>query len=403
MNSRKSNSMLPRGFFFAATHCGIRKKRMDLGIIVADGPAAAAGVFTKNRVKAAPVLLSERHLAASKGRARAVVVNSGNANCATGPAGLAASRTTAAALARELGCAPREILVCSTGVIGVPLDAGRITGALPGLTQSRAGKAEAFDEFSQAILTTDTRVKQAHATCRIAGKTVRLLGCTKGAGMIHPQMATMLAFIVTDVATGPGVLRRVLRRVVNRTFNAITVDGDTSTNDTVLLLASGAAGGTPLWPGSGDEQRFTQALEKVCRELAVQIVADGEGAGHLVKVEVRGAPSDGAARRVAETIATSPLVKTALAGADPNWGRILAAAGRAGVAFNPARARVWLADKLVCRRGAPVPFDETDLHRRMLEREIGLTIDLGSGRGRARMWTCDLTAEYVRINASYRT
>lgn len=403
MSSRKSNSVLPGGFTFAATHCGIRKKRSDLGIIVADGAVAAAGVFTKNRVKAAPVVLSQRHLDVSKGRARAVVVNSGNANCATGPGGTAAARATAVALARELGCSPREILVCSTGVIGVPLAADRIVGALPMLTRSREAKTRAFDDFAQAILTTDTRVKQAHASCRIAGKTVRVLGCAKGAGMIHPQMATMLAFIVTDASTGPGVLGRVLRRVVERTFNAITVDGDTSTNDTVLLLASGASGGTPLWPGSGDEQRFTQALEKVCKDLALQIIADGEGAGHLVRVEVRGAPSDAGARRVAETIATSPLVKTALAGADPNWGRILAAAGRSGVIFNPARTRVWLADRLLCRRGEPVPFDEADLHRRLQEREIKLAIDLGSGRGKARMWTCDLTAEYVRINASYRT
>jgi glutamate N-acetyltransferase/amino-acid N-acetyltransferase len=403
MTGQKSNSILPQGFSFGATHCGIRKKRADLGVIVADGTVSAAGIFTTNRVKAAPVLLTRRHLGASKGRARAVVVNSGNANCVTGPAGLAASRRTATALARELGCPPKEILVCSTGVIGVPLNAERIVGALPVLTAGRTARREAFDRFAEAILTTDTRSKQSYASCRIGGKTVRLAGCAKGAGMIHPQMATMLAFLVTDAAASPSLLGGMLRQVADRTFNAITVDGDTSTNDTVLLLASGASGAPMLRPGSDGERRFAETLEKVCRKLALDIVADGEGARHVVEVEVRGAPSDRAARRVAETIATSPLVKTALAGADPNWGRILAAAGRAGVPFDPARARVWVVGRLVCRGGVPTPFDEAELHGRMLEREIGLAIDLGAGDGRARMWTCDFTAEYVRINASYRT
>jgi glutamate N-acetyltransferase/amino-acid N-acetyltransferase len=403
MKRKNSNSLLPLGFSFAATRCGIRKSRADLGVLVAEKAVSAAAVFTTNRVKAAPVLVSREHLAASKGRVRAVVVNSGNANCATGAAGLAASRTTAAALASELGCSPKEIQVCSTGVIGVPLAVQKITNALPALVPSRAAKPEAFDEFAQAILTTDTRPKQAWAACRIGGKTVRVAGCAKGAGMIHPQMATMLAYIVTDVAASPAVLRRLLRQVVDRTFNAITVDGDTSTNDMVLLLASGASGAAPLETASDDENRFVQALEKVCRALALEIVADGEGAGHVVEIEVRGAPNDRAARRVAETIATSPLVKTALAGADPNWGRVLAAAGRSGVDFNPAKSRLWLAGRLVCRGGTPVPFDEADVHRLMEQRQFAVAIDLGAGPGRARMWTCDFTAEYVRINASYRT
>jgi glutamate N-acetyltransferase/amino-acid N-acetyltransferase len=393
---------LPRGFSLAATHCGIRRKRLDLGVIVADAPAHAAAMFTRNRVKAAPVLVSREHLAASKGRVRAVVVNSGNANCATGPAGTHAARHTAAALAQELRCPAGEVLVCSTGVIGVPLPVERIHRALPALVAGRQAEGEAFDQFARAILTTDTRSKQAQAICRIGDRTVRLVGCAKGAGMIHPNMATMLAFVLTDVAASPVLLRRALRQAVDRTFNAISVDGDTSTNDTVMLLASGASG-APLRAGSAGEKRFSQALEKVCRRLALAIVADGEGAGRVVEVDVRGAPSDRAARRVAETIATSPLVKTALTGADPNWGRILAAAGRAGVWFDPARARVWLAGRLVCRKGAAVPFDETGVHRRMLDPEVSLAIDLGEGRGRARMWTCDLTAEYVRINASYRS
>jgi glutamate N-acetyltransferase/amino-acid N-acetyltransferase len=306
-------------------------------------------------------------------------------------------------MARELGCAEREILVCSTGVIGVPLDAGRITGALPGLIAERAGAAEAFEAFSGAIMTTDTRAKRSFAGCRLGGKTVRIAGCAKGAGMIHPQMATMLAFLTTDAAVSPALLSRLLRRVAERTFNAISVDGDTSTNDTVLLLASGDSGAPPLRAGAAETEKFERALERVCADLALQIVADGEGATHVVEIEVRGAPSDRAARRVAGTIATSPLVKTALAGADPNWGRILAAAGRAGVPFDADRVRVWMAGQLVCRRGTPVPFDEADLHRRLLKPKFSLAIDLGGGRGAARMWTCDITAEYVRINASYRT
>jgi glutamate N-acetyltransferase/amino-acid N-acetyltransferase len=407
MSSKNAEHELPGGFSFAAASCGIRGKgpsdRLDLGILVADKPAAAAAVFTTNQVKAAPVLVSREHIAASKGRARGVVVNSGNANCATGKRGLADARNTTAALARELGCRAQEILVCSTGVIGVPLPAGKIIGALPDVVAQRAPSAASFDAFARSIMTTDTRPKQAWAEWRVGRKTVHLAGCTKGSGMIHPNMATMLTFLVTDAAASPAVLRRALRRAADRTFNAVTVDGDTSTNDTVFLLASGASGAAPIRPGSAGEKSFAKALEELCRDLAVQLAADGEGAGHLVEIEVRGAPSDRAAHRVAETIATSSLVKTAITGADPNWGRVLAAAGRAGVAFNPSRTKVWLAGQLVLRNGEPLPFDETDLHRRMLEPRVSVAIDLGAGMGRWRMWTCDLTAEYIRINASYRT
>lgn len=407
MSSNKSAPKLPAGFSFAAGSCGIRTKgpkdRLDAGIIVADRPASAAGVFTKNQVKAAPVLVSSKHLAASKGRVRAVVVNSGNANCATGTGGMAAARSMAGALARELGCPAEEVLVCSTGVIGVPLPVERIVGAMPELVRNSSTKAESFDQFAHAIMTTDTRTKQAWGTCRVGGKTVRLAGCTKGAGMIHPNMATMLAFIVTDAAARPAVLSRALRHAVDRTFNAMSVDGDTSTNDTVFLLASGASNAAPIAPASADEKSFTKALETLCRDLALQIAADGEGATRLVQIDVSGAPSEQGAHRVAETIATSPLVKTALAGADPNWGRVLVAAGRAGVKFDPSRTRVWLAGRLVMRNGQPVKFDESDVHRRMLESKVNVAIDLGAGRARWRMWTCDLTAEYIRINTSYRT
>ncbi len=397
-------SVLPRGFRFSAVACGLkRKKRLDLALITADSPATAAGVFTTNLVKAAPVVLSRAHLDSSARDVRAIVVNSGNANCATGPAGMAASRATAAAVARALGCRAEQVLVCSTGVIGVPLRVERILGALPELLRARRASAGAFAAFTRAIMTTDTRPKWAAATCRIGGKTVRLLGCAKGAGMIHPQMATMLAFVVTDAATSPRVLECALREVVGRTFNAITIDGDTSTNDTLLLLASGASGGRPIAAAGRGYYQFVAALERVCRALALAIVADGEGASRVVEIEVCGAPSDHAAEQVARTIAASPLVKTALAGADPNWGRVLAAAGRAGVAFDPQRTEVHLAGLLVCRRGRAYPFSERVAHRRLLRDYVPIVVDLKRGQGRGRIWTCDFTAEYVNINASYHT
>ena len=399
-----SRSVLPRGFRFSAAACGLkRKKRLDLALITTDSPATAAGVFTTNLVKAAPVLLSRAHLDSSARDICAIVVNSGNANCATGPAGIAASRATAAAVARSLGCRVEQVLVCSTGVIGVPLRVEHILGAVPELLRARRASAGAFAALTRAIMTTDTRPKWAAATCRIGGKTVRLLGCAKGAGMIHPQMATMLAFVVTDAATPPRVLEHALREVVGRTFNAITIDGDTSTNDTLLLLASGASGGRPIAAAGRGYHQFVAALERVCRALALAIVADGEGASRVVEIEVCGAPSDHAAEQVARTIAASPLVKTALAGADPNWGRVLAAAGRAGVAFDPQHTEVHLAGLLVCRRGRAYPFSERVAHRRLLRDYVPIVVDLKRGQGRGRIWTCDFTAEYVNINASYRT
>jgi len=431
-----------------------KKGGLDLALIASDTPATAAAVFTTNRMQAAPVQLSRAHLHRSRGRMRAFIVNSGNANCSTGGAGMAASRATAAGVARGLGCRREEVLVCSTGVIGVPLRVERILRALPQLTPTLAANEKAYTAVTRAIITTDTRPKWAAARCRISGKTVRLLGCAKGAGMIAPNMATMLAFLVTDAHIAPGVLQHALREVVGRTFNRITVDGDTSTNDTVAILAN-AASGTPrirsfvgqgfspdkskvtrkgaLAPEARDFRNFISALESVCRKLALAIVADGEGAERVVEIEVRGAPSERAADQVARTIANSPLVKTALAGADPNWGRILAAAGRAGVPFDPDRAEVRLAGIKVYSRGRALPFDERAAHKKLLAPYVSIVVDLGShfgGRGkkengkrgsrhsplatrhsargvrragRARIWTCDFTAQYVDINASYRT
>jgi glutamate N-acetyltransferase/amino-acid N-acetyltransferase len=407
MTRRLVSSQLPRGFSFAAAACGLKRCGLDLTLLASERPAAAAAVFTTNRVQAAPVRLSREHVRQAAARMRAIVVNSGNANCSTGPAGLAAARATAAVVARELGCRAAEILVGSTGVIGVPMRAGRILRALPALVGSRTGTASAFASVTRAIMTTDTRPKWAAARVRIGGKPARLLGCAKGAGMIHPQMATMLAFILTDAAVAPALLQRALREAVRGTFNSITVDGDTSTNDTVAVLANGSSGAPAIRAVGADYESFTRALESVCRHLALAIVADGEGARRVVEIEVGGALNDRAAQSVARAIATSPLVKTALAGADPNWGRILAAAGRAplpkNAAFNPDRARIWLAGTLVCRRGCAAPFRERTLHRKLLARYVPVVVSLGAGRGRARIWTCDFTGDYVKINASYRS
>jgi glutamate N-acetyltransferase/amino-acid N-acetyltransferase len=395
---------LPKGYRFAAVGCGLRKKnRLDLALVSTEKPAAAAAVFTNNLVKAAPVLLCQEHLRRAAGEMRALIVNSGNANCANGPAGLAASRATANGVARELGCRPPQVLVCSTGVIGVPLAVQRILAAVPRLAHHRADVPAAFSAVTRAIMTTDTRPKWASAACRIGSKTVRLLGCAKGAGMIHPQMATTLAFVFTDAAASPRVLRRALGQVVDRTFNVITVDGDTSTNDTLLLLANGASGAPRLAAAGKDYARFVAALERVCGALALEVVSDGEGAQRVIEIEVRGASSDRAADRVARTIAHSPLVKTALAGADPNWGRILAAAGRAGVVFDPGRVEVRMAGIVVCRRGCAYPFSERAAHQRLLERYVPIVVGLKQGPGRARVWTCDFTTDYVHINANYRT
>jgi glutamate N-acetyltransferase / amino-acid N-acetyltransferase len=403
MKTRLSHADIPRGFTFAATACGLKKSSLDLGLLTSDTAATAAAVFTTNRVQAAPVRLSREHLQKSKHKIRGVIVNSGNANCCTGPQGVAASRKTAMDLARSLRCRPDEILVCSTGVIGVSLRVEKILRAIPQLAESRSSNPAAFEQFTHAIMTTDTRAKWAAARCNIGGKQVRILGCAKGSGMIEPNMATMLGFLATDATIAPALLSKGLRTVVSRTFNAITVDGDTSTNDTVTLLANGESGARKISSENGDYRNFCAAQEVVCKSLALAIVADGEGAERVIEIDVRGATSDRAADKIARTIANSPLVKTAFAGADPNWGRILAAAGRSGVSFEPNSVDIHVAGMCVCRRGREHAFDERVAHRKMLAKCVPVVVNLHAGRGAARVWTCDFTAEYVRINASYRT
>jgi glutamate N-acetyltransferase / amino-acid N-acetyltransferase len=403
MKSHPSRADIPRGFVFAATACGLKKAGLDLALLSSDTAAAAAAVFTTNRVQAAPVRLSREFLKKSGHKIRGVIVNSGNANCCTGAQGTAASRKTAAKVSRTLGCRPEEILVCSTGVIGVPLRVEKILNAIPQLARNLNPPVRAFERFTRAIMTTDTRPKWAAAKCSIRGKQVRILGCAKGSGMIEPNMATMLGFLATDAAISPVLLSKALRTVVARTFNAITVDGDTSTNDTVTLFANGASDARKITSKSGHYRKFYAALERVCRSLALAIVADGEGAQRVIEIEVREAASDYAADKIARTIANSPLVKTAFAGADPNWGRILAAAGRSGISFEPGRVDIHIAGIRVCRRGREHIFDELVAHRKMLAKYVRVILNLRAGNCSARVWTCDFTGEYVRINASYRT
>ena len=404
MTQAPTEAALPKGFRFAATACGLKKTgALDLAILSSDAPASAAAVFTQNLVVAAPVILSKKHLAASKGRMRAVVVNAGNANCATGAQGDSASQRTVDEAARRLGLPPHELFVCSTGVIGVQLPVEKILRALPMLARNRRPSARSFAELSLAICTTDTRPKTASSSFRMSGKRIHLIGCAKGAGMIHPNMATTLAFVATDANISPSLLQRTLRDVTGRTFNAVSVDGDTSTNDTLLVLANGGAGAPAIANGSKAHRQFTAALEEVCGSLAQQIVADGEGAQRVIEIEVRGAKSESAAKKIAETIATSPLVKTAFAGGDPNWGRIFAAAGRSGVKFDPSLVEITMAGIKVLKRGQPLDFNERAASNKLLADHVPIVVHLHAGPAVARYWTCDFTAEYVRINASYRT
>ncbi len=391
------------GFSGAAVAAGIKKidGALDLALIFSEAEeTTAAGVFTSNRVAAAPVTLSRQNLKSSRGRARAVVVNSGNANACTGAAGRKTAVATARAAAKLLGVRPDLVLIASTGVIGVPLKVERITNQLPAL-KARLSSENASD-VSRAIMTTDTFPKTCALRTTIAGKTVNLAGVAKGAGMIHPRMATMLSFVATDAGVAPAQLARFLRAAVEVSFNRISVDGDTSTNDTVLLLSSGASGARVAW-GTKEGAHFLAGLTELCQSLAKMVARDGEGAHKLVTVEVSGARTESDAERIARAIANSPLVKTAIAGADPNWGRILCAAGYSGAKFDPARVDIRVNDLYLCRRGLDARFDEAAAKRELERKELTLRVDLHQGKSEVRMWTCDLTHDYITINASYRT
>ena len=389
----------PRGFRFAAVEAAVKAPgRLDMGLIVCDSEAATAGVFTRNRVVAAPVVLCRRRLPAAA--ARAVLVNSGNANACTGEAGLDAAVQLTDAAAAALGVAPAAVLPCSTGVIGLPLPVERMVAAVPALVEALGEDPE---PFARAIMTTDAFLKVVSRPVVREGADYRVLGVAKGAGMIRPDMATMLGFVLTDAPVGSELLQKVLTEAAERTFNRITVDGDTSTNDTVLALASGQAGGVPLEQDPEASAGFLAAVEAVCRELARMIVRDGEGAGKVVDVWVRGAASEQAATRIARTIAESPLVKTAIHGEDPNWGRIAAALGRSG-AYEGGPFAISVGGVDIVNDGLGLGAQaEAAAHRAMQLAEFEIEVRLGEGVGEACVTTCDLSAEYVRINADYRS
>ena len=390
----------PAGFRAAGLHCGIKASgRKDLALLVSDTPATAAAVFTTNMAQAAPVLVSQEHLAASGGRARAVVTNSGCANACTGPQGLADAREMTVLTAQGLGCDPRDVLVASTGVIGVNLKMPAVRAGIPAAIDalSSDGGAAAAD----AIMTTDPFPKSAAVEIALPGGRVRVGGMTKGSGMIEPRMATMLGYLTTDAAIDAGRLRRVLVAACRYTFNAITVDGEPSTNDCVFALANGASGVTI---DDANEQALFEAFRAVARELALGIVRGGEGATKLVAITASGAASDADAWTAARAIANSLLVKTAIHGADPNWGRLIAAAGRSGAHFVLAGARVRIGDLIMFEDGRPFDERAPQAAAYLGGTDLDIEVDLGAGGDhRATVWTCDLSKMYVQINAEYRT
>jgi glutamate N-acetyltransferase/amino-acid N-acetyltransferase len=397
---------LPLGFTWGAVKAGIKASgNLDLAVAVAAKGANAAVMYTRNQVVAAPVTVGRRHLQATGGRVAALLVNAGNANCATGQAGIDACVQTCSAAAETFQCIFDEVIPSSTGIIGVPFPKEKVIAALPAANAALGSTQADADLFAHAIMTTDTRPKIARAVIDVDGARIKLFGVAKGAGMIHPQLgpphATMLVYIFTDIEAESSELQALLAPAVESSFNCISIDGDTSTNDTVLLLASGASG---VKLNERVHDAFSNALSLVCSSLAHQIVDDGEGVGHVVTLHITGARTEAEAKQVAKSIAHSPLCKTAWSSADPNWGRLLAAAGYSGVAFDPGLITITIGALPVFELGMRSPqFDEAAAHTAMLEREYMIALNLGSGSAECRFLTCDLTEEYVRINADYST
>jgi glutamate N-acetyltransferase/amino-acid N-acetyltransferase len=395
----RPEAALVRGFRFAGVSAGLKTETgaKDLGLIVVDRPAAAAGAFTSNKVKAAAVIVAQECI--RRARVKAVVANSGNANCFTGKPGMKLARQSCAAVAREISCSPQLVAPCSTGIIGHLYD----------LTKYRAGVRAAaaelgpdrLEDFARAIMTTDTRPKMASVWLRLGGTRITIAGTAKGSGMISPRMATMLGFIMTDAEVAPAALKAALRRALPASFNSITVDGDMSTNDTVMILASGAAGSRAF--SRAELEIFQRAVAEIANALARQLVYDGEGATKLVEIEVRGARSQRDADRVARQIANSPLVKTAFFGCDPNVGRIIAAAGSCGNAIDPDRLELFVDRVKVAARGRVLFGKLEEAAQRMRQREFAVRIELGLGKSAATILTSDLSVDYVKINAEYTT
>ena len=392
---------LPTGFRFSGISCGIRPSepdRLDLALVVSDRPAAAAGAFTQNRVCAAPVKLCRERLPTSQ--ARGIVICSGNANACTGEQGLEDARRMAALSAESAGCKAESFLVASTGVIGRPLPMPKLESGIRAAAGRLSADPDSFTLAARAILTTDTRIKTSSASVKLSQGEVRILGFAKGAAMIGPNMATLLAFVLTDAAVSESDLARLAPKAADESFNSISVEGHTSTNDTLLILANGQ--GAKLM--GDDLAAFNKETTRVCADLARQIAADAEGATHLVTIQVEGLRSDAEARRVAKAIADSALCKTAIFGADPNWGRFVSAAGYSGVDFEEEQLSLWLGEFLLYDRGKPLPFDAAAASAYIKNnRDLNMRLRFSLGQGRATFYTCDLSYDYVRLNADYTT
>ncbi|WP_214849923.1 bifunctional glutamate N-acetyltransferase/amino-acid acetyltransferase ArgJ [Exiguobacterium sp. s193] len=391
----------PKGFKATGIHVGLKRKRKDLGLLVCEGGASAAAVYTTNQLQAAPILVTKQAIAQSGGRIDAVLVNSGNANACTGELGLTHAYTSQQAIANHLQIKPDHVAIASTGIIGQPL---AIDTLVAGVSQLEAGEAEEeADAFAQAILTTDTGTKTAGYQFLINGIEVSICGVAKGSGMIHPNMATMLGFLTTDATVEPAVLQTLLKRSVDRTFNCITVDGDSSTNDMVMVLASGAAQAPTIELGTPEAEQFEQAMTHVCQQLAKRIARDGEGATKLIEVTVKGTDDEKLARKIAKQIVGSSLVKTAIFGEDANWGRIVAAIGSIEEPIDVTNIDIRIGSQTVLRHSMPVLFDETLASSELAADTVSIEVDLNSGLAVGHAFGCDLTYDYIKINASYRT
>ncbi len=403
IDSRPAETIyLPQGFSFSSLCAGIKASgRPDLALIECETAASAAAVFTRNRVVAAPVEIGRASLKSSGGKVRAVVVNSGNANCATGKEGLDGCRQVCAVSAKLLDTRTDQVFSSSTGIIGVRFPVEKIVEKLPDLVSYRKSSENAARQFATTIMTTDTRPKIASTRFRTREGEVRLLGFAKGSGMIHPKLATMLAYIVTDIGASSADLRKLLLPACDNSFNCISVDGDTSTNDTVLVLASGRSG--VRFGDSVARGKFTRALSEMCQSLAEQIVSDAEGVQHVIRLRVEQAKTKNEALQVARAICHSPLVKTAWAGADPNWGRSLAAVGNSGIPAEPARINIFIGSQQVCRNGQACEFDKLKAHEHLSQPLCDVVVRLGRGRESLSFYSTDLSVEYVRINAEYST
>ncbi|MCG7342580.1 bifunctional ornithine acetyltransferase/N-acetylglutamate synthase [Sporosarcina sp. ACRSL] len=395
-----NNIATPKGFKAVGIHCGLKHKKYDLAVLLSEVPASVAGVFTTNAIQAAPLVVT-KDVVKKTGQMQAVIINSGNANAVTGKQGMLDALTMQEKTAQKFGIAPNLVGVASTGVIGEKLNMEPVLKGIENLNPTST--LEGSIQFSQAILTTDTVTKNTAYRVEVDGKEITIAGTAKGSGMIEPNMATMLGFITTDAKVDTGHLQDALKTVTDLTFNSITVDGDTSTNDMVLVLANGMAENEPLCPDHPDWGVFMQALHAVAQDLAKMIAKDGEGATKLVEVEVSGAVTDEEARKIAKTVVGSPLVKTAIFGCDANWGRIIAAVGYSGASIDPLGISIKIGDTTVVKDGEPVGFSEEELLLYLKQPEVKIFVELNKGSGQGIAWGCDLTYDYVQINASYRS